>query len=384
MTSQPVDSALDPALEGFAEPGDGVDRAALAELFHDENVPVLRQLGERHRGVADPLDERDHATRRAVWQGLAGAGALAVAVLDTADGMPRLLPVAPVAELVGRALYQSPYFDTLTAADVLAASACDEGHALLAPIASGELTVAVAAYDDQEDLRLPVRLDVDRDTGRISGERRFVAFAPDVDYLLVVGRPATGSGETVAALVSADLPGVATRRHDDIGRGDLHAVTLDAVPVDLALRLPAGWRPVLARARLRHACYLVGLCLGALELAVGYARRRQVFGQALGKFQGPAFRLAELAARTEAVRTLAHQACADADAGAEVELASCQAVLLAGELVTDVGAEVVQLHGSYGLTMACDAQRFYRRAVVDGIRFGTGRQLRREAAALRA
>jgi alkylation response protein AidB-like acyl-CoA dehydrogenase len=351
----------------------------LAELFHDDYLSVIRQLGERPRGVAEPIDERDSATGEAVWQGLAGAGALELGLPDAAGTMPRLRPVAPVAEVIGRALYQSPYFDTLTAMDVLAVSAPADGHGWLDPMAAGELTIAVAA---QDDLRRPGRIDVDPRTGRLSGERRFVAFAPDVDYLLVVGRPSDDAAP-IAALVSAAWPGVRTRRHDDIGRGDLYAVTFDSVPADLDLRLP-GWHEILARARLRHACYLVGLCRGALELSVGYARRRQVFGQSLGKFQGPAFRLAELAARTEAVRTLAHQACADADAGAAVELAACHAVLLAGELATDVGAEAIQLHGSYGMTMACDAQRFYRRAVVDGIRFGTGRQLRREAMALGA
>ncbi|TDV43179.1 acyl-CoA dehydrogenase family protein [Actinophytocola oryzae] len=358
MTSQPVD----------------VDRVDLAELFHGDYLPAIRQLGERRRGVADPIDEHDSGTGEAVWLGLVGSGALELGIPETVGALPRLRPVAPVAEMIGRALYQSPYFDTLTAMDALAVSAPADGHGLLDPIAAGELTVAVAAHDD---LSASAPLDVDP-RGHLSGRRRFVAFAPDVDYLLVVG----GHAEPVAALVSADRPGVLTRRHDDIGRGDLYAVTLDSVPVDLELRLPGGWEAVLARARLRHACYLVGLCQGALELTVGYARKRQVFGQALGKLQGPAFRLAELAARTEAVRTLAHQACADADAGEPVELAACHAVLLAGELATDVGAEAIQLHGSYGMTTACDAQRFYRRAVVDGIRFGTGGQLRRAAMAL--
>jgi alkylation response protein AidB-like acyl-CoA dehydrogenase len=370
VTTQSVDPAR------AAEPA--VD---LTELFHDDHLPVVRQLGERPRGVAEPIDERDADTSAAVWQGLAGAGALELGLPDVTGTMPRLRPVAPVAEVIGRALYQSPYFDTLTAMDLLAVSAAADGHGLLDPIAAGEVTIAVAVQDDREDLCLPGRIEADPRTGRLSGVRRFVAFAPDVDYLLVVGRPSDDAAP-IAALVSPGRPGVVARRHDDIGRGDLYAVMFDSVPVELDVGLPGGWHGVLARARLRHACYLVGLCLGALELSVGYARRRQVFGQALGKFQGPAFRLAELAARTEAVRTLAHQACADADAGAAVELAACHAVLLAGELATDVGAEAIQLHGSYGMTMACDAQRFYRRAVVDGIRFGTGRQLRREAMTL--
>lgn len=364
------------------------NEADFAELFHDEFMPIIRQLGERARGVAELIDDEDSATREAVWQGLSGLGALELGVPDEgADGLPRLRPVAPLTELMGRALYQSPYFDTLIAADMIVTCGPDLHEELLGAIAAGDLTVAAAVREEgQADPSRPGPIDIDLQSGRVHGTRRFVAFAPDVDYLLVVGDAGPGSGDLTATLVPTGQPGVLVRRHDDIGRGDLYTVTFDGACVlsgCVDLRLPgdrqAVWQTVLARARLRHASYLVGLCLGALELSASYARRRQIFGQPLAKLQGPAFRLAELTARTEAVRTLVRQTCAAADSDADVALPACQAVLLAGELATEVGAETIQIHGSYGLTASCHAQRFYRRAIVDGVMFGTGRQLRRQA-----
>lgn len=363
-----------------------------SSLFDDELVPVIRRLGERRPGAAGPVSDDDTAARLAVWQGLAGLGALRLA-LPGGDGGQRA--IAPLAELMGNALYQSPFFDTVMAAEVIAATAPGRRDQLLDAIGTGEITVAMAAREDPAaDLRRPAPVDVAPGTGRVSGYRRFVAFAPDVDYLLVVGRldPVREAGIT-AVLVPSRQPGVAIRRHDDIGRGEVFAVRLTEASVlpggpgtdgaaDPAMGWPALWRQVLARAQLRHACYLTGMCHGAIQLSSDYARQRHVFGQALAKFQAPVFRLAALAARLEAVRALAYQACSDADAGEDVALPACQALLLAGELATETGAEAVQLHGSYGLTDGCDAQLFYRRAVGDAMLLGSGRQLRRQAADL--
>lgn len=336
------------------------------ELFDDEILPVIRRLGERGRGGTD-LSPDEAATRETVWHGLAGLGGLRI-------GVGALVPVLPLAELMGRALYQSPYFDTLLAADLIAATMPDVWTEAADRITDGELRIAVAGRaDGAADPSRPDPMTID--DGRIGAVRRFVGFVPDVDLLLVIGTVGTTPR---AALVAADQPDVFVRRQDDVGRGDLYAVRLTGDTLATADVPTTTWATALAKARLRHAGYLVGLCQGALELGVGYARRRQVFGQPLARFQGPAFRLAELAARTEAVRTMVHRSGVDADAGADVTLPACQALLLAGELALACGADAIQIHGSYGLTMRCDAQRFYRRAVVDGLLLGTGPQLRRQ------
>jgi alkylation response protein AidB-like acyl-CoA dehydrogenase len=345
------------------------------ELFDEDVLPVIRRLGERARGGSGPVGADEAATREAVWHGLAGLGALRIGVPDDSGAPALLTSVVALAELVGRALYQSPYFDTVLAAELIVATMPDARAELLGHIADGEVTVAMATRGNGAgDPCLPDPVTVG--AGRLSGVRQFVGFAPDVDFLLVVGTAGAGLR---AALVARDQAGVVVRRQDDIGRGDLFSVRLtDAATVADAPVPPQVWATALTRARLRHASYLVGLCLGALDLSAGYARRRQVFGQPLARFQGPAFRLAELAARTEAVRTMTYQSCVDADAGADVTLAACQVLLLAGELAVACGAETIQIHGSYGLTTRCDAQRFYRRAIVDGLLLGTGPQLRRQ------
>jgi alkylation response protein AidB-like acyl-CoA dehydrogenase len=346
--------------------------ADLSALFDNDLIPVIRRLGERGRGATDPISEADIATREAVWQSLAALGALRSTALRETIAH---------AELMGRATYQSPYLDTLTAAELFSTPdrPDDLSTELSAAIAAGDITIAIAARaEGTDDLRHPAPIEIEPDTGRITGVRRFVAFAADVDFVCVVGRTSTNpDAEPTAALVPVDQPAVTIRRHDDIGRGELYQITFNHAEV-LPVGPTSAWASALARARLRHASYLVGLTLGAIDLTAEYARSRMVFGQPLAQFQAPAFRLAQLASRAEAVRTMLRQAAADTD-DTNTALTACQALLLAGDLALEAGAEAVQLHGSFGLTMPCDAQRFYRRAVVDAILLGTGRDLRNQA-----
>jgi hypothetical protein len=184
-------------------------------LFDDELNPVLRRLGQRDSGAGDTAaPEDDTAVRAGVWATLAELGALRP-VADP-DGNVALVEMC---EQMGAALYQSPYAGTVTAADLL-------GHGpLTAAIAAGDVTLSMAWHENgTADPATPGALLVDESAGTLSGERRFVPFASEVDFLLVVG---LAGGRLLSALVLVDQPGVVVRRHDDVGRGDLYSVTFD-------------------------------------------------------------------------------------------------------------------------------------------------------------
>ncbi|MEN8649790.1 acyl-CoA dehydrogenase family protein [Streptomyces sp. 21So2-11] len=352
----------------------------LAELFHEELNPVLRRLGARGKGAGqDAPEEEDVEVRHSVWATLAELGGLEAALPPRlggpADAMARLVEAA---ELMGPALYQSPFVDTMIAADVLASDGRHDG--LLAEIAAGGRTVALAAREQGTgEPSTPPPLAVDADRGVVSGTRRFVAFAAGVDYLLV-------TGEAGHALVPVHQPGVALHRHDDIGRGDLYRVTLDAArtAVDGVLAPGPDYLSALARGRLQQAAYLAGLSRGALELTVERLKKRTAFGRPLATQQAPAYRLAALAAEGTAVLSLVRAVAKDADAGADIRLAAAQALFLAADLAREVSAEAVHLHGAAGLTEEYDVSVFYRRAAVDAMRLGSPTQLRLEAARLLA
>lgn len=303
----------------------------LTDLFDDETIPLLRRLGERPRGGGAPVDEE---TRRQV------RAALTESELSTVD-------VLRAAELMGAALYQDPFLDTVAAAEIF-------------PLAPGR-TVALALRDKGTDNPAsPAPIVVQDD--RVTAVRRFVAFASDVDDLLVVGHG-------TAALVAVRQPGVRTYRQDDIGRGDLCTVEIQDAVAQVK-DVTADYPGVLARARMRHAAYLVGSAKAAIRLTADHLKQRRAFGRPLAKSTALAYRLAALYAEAEAVRALIGTDPSPTTAA--------QAVLLAGAVARQSAEEAVHLHGAYGMTEHSDAQVFYRRAAIDAQWYGTATDLRAE------
>jgi len=345
-------------------PGDAV--RALAEFFDADLVPVVRRMAYRP-GHRSGDSEQDRAVRAMVWQGLVRLG---IPELPRSRGSGQQTLVA-VAEHLGRVLCQGPLLDTLTTADLLVRTG---GSDLLPPGAS----VAVAARGDgAASLAEPAGMSID--TGTVTAHRDFVAFAADVDHLLVVGGT---PGGVRTALVPRDHPGVTIRRHEELGRGELYRVDLATVPVAGWLGDAEDWAAALATARIRQGGYLVGLAQGALDLAVEYARRRHQFGQPIGRFQWIAFRLSALAARIDAVRLLTRDAARQADqvdTGSDVRFAAAQCLAAACELARDTTTEALQVHGAIGMTSDNDAQLFYRRAAVEALWLGSPTELRAEA-----
>ncbi len=330
----------------------------LEDLFTGELAPIVRRLGERALGAgpyAEP-DADEHAARQAVWQVLADSDAMS----------PR--GVVARAEILGAALYQSPWADTMTVADLLGSDlpgAEDPFAPMRADIRAGTLTFALALrVCGGDDPARPGALTVS--DGTLSGVRRHVAFAADVDRLLVAGHH---DGQQVLAVVDRAGPGVTVRRHDDITRGDTGAVDLDRAPI-IAVLPAERWPHAVAGARLRHASWLVGLSCAALRLTVAYTRQREQFGAPIARLQSVAFRLAALAARITTARDLVAEGAIEHERGGDARLVSVQALALAAELARDVTTDAVQLHGAYGMTEECDAQLYFRRAAADAVLWG--------------
>ncbi|MGW9556232.1 acyl-CoA dehydrogenase family protein [Nocardiopsis sp. NPDC055551] len=359
-------------------------RAACAELFHEDLNPVLRRVGDRPRGSGGSavLNGDDVEARAGVWATLTDMGVLRASLPVRLGGSEKALETTvEVAELTGPGLYQSALPDTLAVADLLA---LDGRHdELLDSVAEGRSTMSLAVRERGVDEPGTVGpLTVDAHDGTVTGTRRFVAFAADTDLLLAVG---TVGGDTYSCLVPTAQPGVRVRRQDDLGRGDLYEVTFERAVLapNGLIEVGTDYAKVLARARIRHAAYLSGLCRGALDLTVAHLKERRAFGAPLARMQAPAYRLAGLSAENAALAALVRRTARAADSGADdIRLHAAQAAFLAGDLARVVSAEAVHLHGALGMTERCDASFFYRRAAVDAQRFGTATGLRREAARL--
>jgi acyl-CoA dehydrogenase len=104
-----------------------------------------------------------------------------------------------------------------------------------------------------------------------------------------------------------------------------------------------------------------------LELTVGYAKQRMVFGKPLIAKQTVRHKLVEMTRHTELARVYTHHVIARSAAGEQVPAPAAQAknaAVAACDLVVDAA---VQLHGGFGYLRDAEVERHYRDSRILGI-----------------
>jgi citronellyl-CoA dehydrogenase len=129
--------------------------------------------------------------------------------------------------------------------------------------------------------------------------------------------------------------------------------------------------------RLVIAAFAVGAMERLLDLGLGYARERKVFGSSLAGLQTWRHRFAEMATRLEATRLLTYQAAwllERRDAGAELLVSMAKQHAAAS--VQAVAAEVLQLHGGFGQMEESPVPRYFRDVAGFSVGAGTSEVMR--------
>ena len=112
--------------------------------------------------------------------------------------------------------------------------------------------------------------------------------------------------------------------------------------------------------RLSIAAIGLGLAQGAYEMAVTHAKKRKQFGKPIADNQSISFKLADMAVKIEAARSLLYNACRLKDAGKPFGTEAAMAKLYCSEIAREVADESIQVHGGYGLLRENHIERFYR------------------------
>jgi alkylation response protein AidB-like acyl-CoA dehydrogenase len=128
---------------------------------------------------------------------------------------------------------------------------------------------------------------------------------------------------------------------------------------------------VLDGGRISIASLSLGIAMGAFEAALKYSKERHQFNQPISKFQGIAFKLADMATKIEAARLLTYRAGDLKNKGIDVNKESAMAKLFASEVAVEVANEGVQIFGGYGYTKDFPAEKYYRDAKLCTIGEGT-------------
>jgi len=216
----------------------------------------------------------------------------------------------------------------------------------------------------------------------LNGTKLYITNAPVADVVLVFaahpGRPRqTGIS---AFLVDKGTPGFTVSRSLEkmgLRTSPMGEVVLDGCLVPAGKRLgPEGAGMAIFNSSMgwERSCILAS-ALGAmqrqLEACVGYARARQQFGQAIGKFQGVAGKVADMYLRLEAARLLVYQAAWLAGQGKPAIAEAAAAKLFTSEAWIASSLDAIQIHGAYGYMTEAGIERDLRDAVAGTIYSGT-------------
>jgi acyl-CoA dehydrogenase len=226
----------------------------------------------------------------------------------------------------------------------------------------------------------------DGDDWIINGTKHFISHADTADFIVlfaVTGTERTGRGERSAIstfLVDHDTAGLTVSRGAaSVSHRGYHHCELSFVNVRVPATALLGdegrgfdllnqW---LGPSRLTVAAFSVGRARRVLELSTSWAATREQFGQPVGKFQGVAFPLADMATELEAAELLTLRAAWRLTEGRMTDSDAAMAKLYASEMLGRITDKAVQIYGGMGLMSDLPIERFWRDARVERIWDGT-------------
>jgi alkylation response protein AidB-like acyl-CoA dehydrogenase len=223
---------------------------------------------------------------------------------------------------------------------------------------------------------------------RINGTKTFISNAPVADLVIVFAAtdPKKGyHGGVTAFLVESSARGYsAGAKLEKMGLrtspiGELVFTDL-YVPAEAVLGTVGGGAALFtASMDWERICLFashVGTMERLLETSIAYARTRTQFGQAIGKFQGIAHRIADMKVQLEAARLLTYCAAWRLEHTKNASLDAAIAKLFVSESLVQAALATVQVHGGYGYMAEYGVERALRDAVGSTIYSGTSEMQR--------
>jgi alkylation response protein AidB-like acyl-CoA dehydrogenase len=347
------------------------------------------------RELAPLAGERDRESRfdRVMITQMAEMGFLGMLIPEQYDGLgldanSYLLALEEIAVADATAAVTLSVHNSLPTQMILAFGSDAQRQHYLPPMARGEWLGAFAlsepeAGSDAASLRTQAVLE--GDTWVLNGTKAWVSHGNEAQVILCMARTDTaearkGSKGISTFILTPDLPGFhLTKKESKMGlrASPTLQIVLDncRVPADRVLGdVGKGLTYALGsldHGRLGIAAQAIGIARAALEASVRYVGERQQFGQAIGTFQALQFKIADMATRITASRTLLHAAAAAKQRGEPVTRYCSMAKLFATETAMWVTTQAVQIHGGYGYVTDYPVERHMRDAKVTEIYEGT-------------
>jgi alkylation response protein AidB-like acyl-CoA dehydrogenase len=226
------------------------------------------------------------------------------------------------------------------------------------------------------------------DGWRLSGSKTFISNGPVADVVVVfaVTDAAKGfHGGVTAFLVERGTAGFSSgQKFAKMGlrTSPVGELVFDnaCVPEDAVLGAVGGGAGVFGTAMDWERSLLVAAHVGTierlLETLIAYARTRSQFGQAIGKFQAVAHKIADMKVQLEAARLLVYRTATRLTVTRSISLDAAITKLFVSESLVRTALDAVQMHGGYGFMEEYEVERALRDAIGSTLYSGTSEMQR--------
>jgi butyryl-CoA dehydrogenase len=206
----------------------------------------------------------------------------------------------------------------------------------------------------------------------VTGRKCMISRGGLAEYYMVLtrfeGKP--GLDGVGAIIIDRGTPGLSFGKAEDtLGFRGVPATDMIMeecpVPADNVLVGAGGFRKMMTAfnaQRCLNPAISLGIGQAALEEALTYVQRRELYGHPIADFQGLRWQLADMATKVEAARLLVYRAAANAATGLPSRLESSMGKLFANEMALTVTDLAMQLHGGYGFSREFPVERLLREA----------------------
>jgi len=261
----------------------------------------------------------------------------------------------------------------------------EQKQKFLVPLASGEiigafgLTEPEAGSDPVSQQTTAIR---DGDQYIINGTKRFITSGKYSKVVLVTAKTDESKGHKGIScfVIPKGTPGLIVGHMEDkmgLRASDTTDIILENCAVPVSNRVGKegdGFKIAMSgldSGRIGIAAQSYGVAMAAFDAAIKYAQKRKQFGSTISKHQAIRFQIADMATQIEAAKQLIFSAASMKDSGKPYTKEASIAKLFASEMVNEVTARAIQIHGGYGFTKDYNVERFYRDARVFTIYEGT-------------
>jgi alkylation response protein AidB-like acyl-CoA dehydrogenase len=257
---------------------------------------------------------------------------------------------------------------------------------ILPQVVSGDCILAVCmtephAGTDVANYR--TNADIKGDRIVLNGVKTLISRAKEAGMFVIFSRVDKKPGREGigCVLLEPNTPGFeVTGTYHTMGGENLHEIQFNncELPLENLVIREDGFRKLLSAfntQRCLNPSISLGLAEGAFAEALKYAREREIFGKAIGDFQGNRWKLADMYKDIETGRSILYRACMTADPFPDPFMAAV-AKVFCNEMALRVTNDALQLHGGFGFTEEYAVNRFYRGARYGNLGGGTSETLR--------